>query len=95
MIESSLAVVGANLPLLRSLLAKNTYASALSSWAQFRLLKSRRSTNNDSIAQGPSVQLTDQGKSSQEDIVRQDSELAGSMASDRERNVYLREHVHV
>ncbi|OKL62772.1 hypothetical protein UA08_01850 [Talaromyces atroroseus] len=87
MIESSLAVVGANLPLLRSLLLRNTYSSALGSWAQFRLLRSKRSTINDSLNPGPSVQLTDQSKSSQDEIARKESEQGErSMVSDR--NIY-------
>jgi hypothetical protein len=76
MVETSLAVVSANLPLLRPLLHRKTYTSSYA-WSLFRSLRSKHSRNESqevigSVSGGSSkhdVRYMHQLKTSQEHIL--------------------------
>jgi hypothetical protein len=80
MIESSLAVVGANLPLLRPLLHQKTYTSSYV-WSLLRSLRTRHSENSSEERVGSEsggsfkngIQFTNKEKSSQGYILKTDT----------------------
>lgn len=61
MVESSLAVVGANLPLLRPLLHLKTYTSSYA-WSLLRSMATRRSDNDSVERLGSSSEGSKSGK---------------------------------
>ena len=84
MIESSLAVVGANLPLLRPLLHRKTYTSSYA-WSLFRSLRIKNSENGSQERVGSkrggsfegsfkaNTQVTEKPKSGHEFITKPDA----------------------